>query len=364
LSGHDNHTDLPRGRAPDRARRAPGGAFTTWAGSALAAVLLFGVVALGGCGGRRTVLATGCSTGDQVPAAVRAAIERAAGDFYDRARRGEWHAIYENVAPAVRTGTTEDRFTTPLTRVTERGGFPSELHTESLRVVKFGDGFPYTPHVSCPTPGEDDPTTLLLTRFPVQASLVQTGMQGGERFYYSTLWFQTDGGWKLATFFTKPATIAGRDWRAYDQEAGAQKLAQNLRNAALLYNVAIDLSVPAAWVKPGAVEELQRRQRRISVEGLPSGRIMPWFDPPDTFLVRSVGYTIQPSGLGLIVQYPVRASIADTVAQAAYADRMAAYMRRAFPEYKAEFQTLTLLGYEPKDQSLTWSRTQPLAETR
>jgi hypothetical protein len=330
----------------------------------LAAVLLAAAVAVGGCGRGETTLAAGCYAGNRVPGAIRNTIEQASQDFFARARRGEWHAIYENAASDARKGATEGRFTAPLARVVESRGFPADLKTESLRVVRFGEGFPYTSHVSCPSPGEEDPTTLILTDRPVQASLIQTGERGGERFYYSTLWFREGGQWKLAAFFSKPATIDGKGWRVYEREAGKQRLASHLRNAALLYNVAIDLSVPAAWVKPGAVTSLQRQQHRISVEGLPSGRVLPWFAPSDTFLVRTVGYTIQPSGLGLIVQYPVRASIADTAAQAAYADRMLNYMRQAFPEYREEFHTITFLGYDPKDQQKTWSRTQPLGEAQ
>ncbi len=319
-----------------------------------------GVLLAAGCGPRAR-LQDGCNRGDEVPRQVREQVLSAAEAFYTRLHAGDWKAIYENAAGAVQRQRSPQEFIGPIARVAGQLGVPGNLATQSLDVIRFGPNFPHAARVSCTAAGDARPTVYLLTDHPLQASLVQTGEQAGETFYYSTLWYGGDDGtWKLAAFFAKPATVYGKDWKGYESEASDQKLAAHLRNAALLYNVAIDLAVPAAWVKPASVDELQREQRRISVDRLPGGRVDAWPAPPDTFKVFTVGYTIREGGLGLIFRYQTPAAPADSAAQAAYGKKLLAYIEREFPEYPAVFHSVTLQAASPGDRKLQWYGTYPL----
>ncbi len=315
---------------------------------------------LAGCGKGPAELPEGCAFGEDVPASVRSAVEDAASRFYEHARKGEAQAIYEEAAPVVREKNSPEQFLAPIAHTARQLGFPP-LTTRSLATIRFGGQTPYQHRLECNEPGKEALTTFLLLDHPEQASLVQVGDVGGETFNYSTVWFREEGGgWRIAAFFVRPATIFGKGSAAYAEEAAAQREQGNLRNAALLYNIAIDLAVPAVWIKPAEVEILQRQQRRITVSDLPADRLVVWAAPPDSFRVYSIAYTILSDGLGLLVRYEAPGAMSDTLAQAAYGDRLVRYMEKKFPEYRSVFRYLGLEGREGRDRDKVWMRTYPL----
>ena len=324
-----------------------------------AAVLTVGW-ALAGCGGgnadSQQALADGCYSGAAVPASMRTAVEAEAGRFYAAVRAGDAAGVLALTAQAVKNQGGEERFLTSIQRIIAALGLPEDFSTASVAYVKFGPGNPYTQRVQCTVPGTEDPLELLLTNHPEQVSTVQSGKVGGEVFFYSTLWFKEAEGWRLATFFAKPATLYGKDWQAYAEQASSERLAKHQRNAALLYNVALDLVVPTAWVKPPEVAELQREQRRIMVTGLPKGKLDAWPVEPDTVFVREVGYGIRSDALGLVVAYNARGAVADTTFQKADAERIRAYMATKYPEYAGVFGWLTLRAVDPEQPESEWTR--------
>jgi hypothetical protein len=323
----------------------------------LAAAMLW-VVA--GCGRGGADLPEGCSIDDAVPGAVRAAVEQAAARYYDHARKGEGKEIFEEAAALVRERNSPDQFLAPIARVAREIGFPP-LTTRSIATVRFGETTPYQSRLDCSAPGSDAVTTFLLPDVPVQASLIQVGQAAGETFYYSTVWFrEPDGAWRLGAIFTKPATIFGKGTAEYAEEAAAQRSEGHLRNAALLYNVAIDLAVPAAWIKPAAVDELQRQQRRITVDRLPSDRLDPWAAEPDTFAVYSVGYAVFGDALGVAIRYESKGAVSDTLSQKAYGDRLMRYVSAEFPEYREVFRHVALEAHERGDKTKVWRHSYPL----
>lgn len=325
------------------------------------AAMLFAVaLTLVGCGRSVPEIPEGCFTDAAVAPEVRQGVEKAASVFLDLARQGAWQAIWDEAATAARESSTQEQFIGSIQRTGQMIGFPPSVETVSLATVRFGESFPPQDKVVHQIAGDENPLTLLLTDHPVQASLVQKSVSGPESFYFATLWFLEDGRWKLAAFFAKPASAYGRDWESYAEEAAAQRLAGHLRNAAILYNLAIDLVVPAAWIKPPEVERLQKIQKRISVDRLPAGRINPWPDPPDTFKVISVQYNILPSALGLLVGFESPVAVTDTLGQAAYAAKLYRYVEAEFPEYPEVFTTVTLQAYDPATHRPFWVRNYPL----
>lgn len=328
-----------------------------WIRGLFAAAMLWAAV---GCGRGAADIPEGCSLDDAVPAEARAAVEQAATRFFEHARKGEGQAIYEEAAALVRERNSPDQFLAPIAQVAREIGFPP-LTTRSIAVVRFGETTPYQSRLECSVPGSEAVTTLLLPDFPVQASLIQVGEASGETFYFSTVWFrEPDGAWRIGAFFTKPATVFAKGTAEYAEEAAAQRAEGHLRNAALLYNVAIDLVVPAAWIKPAAVDDLQRQQKRITVDRLPSDRLDPWAATPDTFNVYSVGYAIFGDGLGVAIRYETEGAVSDTLSQKAYADRLMRYVRAEFPEYPLVFRHVALDAHEQGDRSKVWRRTYPL----
>lgn len=321
------------------------------------AVWLAVAAGLWGCGTR---IPEGCSTGDAVPSGVRRGVVKAAGLLYDRVRSGKWQEIYTEAAKAVREEQTPQEFLPPLAQVAGMVGVPEDLTVRQIALVHF-EG-PALSHVECTEEGEANPITFLLTDFPTQASLVQAGEVGGETYLYSTLWYREDGDWRLASFYLKPGTWDGKDWRAYAKEASDQRLAGHSRNAALLYNVVLDLLVPNIWTQPPNLEEIRREQGRINVTHLPVGRVDPWPAGADTFQVQTMGYTFIPKDLALLVRYVAQGAVDDTTAQKAYADRLASYIRENFPEYAEVFGAYSLVAVDAHDPKRTWNRLYPVRE--
>jgi hypothetical protein len=342
----------------ERARGAAAGDARGWAVRAAAAAIaiLAAAAILGGCGRGGGEIPVGCARGDAVPGPVREAVVRAAGTFYSRAEAGNWRGVYGDAASTLRAQQTEERFSAPMAQVFQQLGPIPRLEVEALTVIRFGDGFPHLPQVECPGSGDSPPVTFLLSDYPVQASLVERGTLHGDAFYFSTLWELEGSEWKLAAFFLKPAALFGKSSSAYAKQASAEREAGDVRNAALLYNVAIDLAVPNAWTRPGEVDDLRRKQSRLSVTQLPVGKVEPWPDTPDTFQVQQVGYTVLASGLGIMVRWVPGETLADTTALVPRADRLRDYVVSNFPEYGRVFSGLVLQAEDPSDPSRTWNR--------
>lgn len=313
------------------------------AGGVLTASLL-----AAGCGGDSGGLEPGCYSGDAVPAPVRENIETAAARLYDRVRTGNLQAVYEDAASLVRDQRTQDEFLQPIVRSVRSLGLPQDLEIERIHVLRFGSSFPYRKEVQCHAEG-DEPTIFTVNDFPVQASLVQESRTGKERLYYSTLWNREEGVWRLAAFLVKLASIRGEGWEHYAEEAAAQKKKGNDRNAALLYNVAIDLLVANPWTKPPQVGKLQVEQRRISVSNLPVNQIDPWPAGADTFRVFHAGYTVDGGQLALMLRYQSPHAMQDSVEVKAYSQKLRNYVAAHFPEYPEVFPRLVLVASDPQD---------------
>ena len=325
--------------------------------------LFLALVALLGCGGSATV-EEGCYVDERVPKAVREELAASALLFYDRIRAQDWQAIYDNASSAVRRGSTSEEFLGSIARAVSSIGLPAELATRSVSLVKFGAGFPYQRRVSCRVEGKEDPLVLLLNDHPEQGSLVQVGTGTKDAFFYSTLWLREEGEWHLGVFFVKPATLHGKDANDYAEEAAVQEAKENLRNAALLYNVALDLAVPTAWMKPPEIDELQRAQRRLQVMNLPAGEslIDVWGADPDTFQVARVSYAVRGDELGLVVRYLSQGAIEDTTFQDGRARELVEVMRADFPEYLEVFSSVTVQAYDAEGRA--WHHADPFRSGR
>jgi len=323
-------------------------------------LILLALSVLSGCARKGPMdLSEGCASGKDVPKTVQSALESAAQEFYQRAGRNDWSGIYEHAAEAAKKQVSRQDFYAPLTRIFRELGVPSNAETQSITVVKFGEKFKYVRKVACGDP--DQPLTVIVSDTPLQASLVQLVPVGPEHFYFSTLWYGEEGQWRLAALFAKPATLQGRDWRSFQQQAQAEDKAGNKRNAALLYNAAIDLVLPNAWTEPPDVKDLEREQSRISVSDLPKqNAAVAWYVAPDSIRVHSIAYSAVQNDLVLVVSYETLAALADTVAQMRDANRLRAYINQNFPEYEKVFPLLAVEAFDPAHPEQRWSKVGPL----
>jgi hypothetical protein len=324
---------------------------------------LLGIAILAGCGkDRGSEVAVGCWTEGDVPPAVRAEIQAASDSVFARLARGAWDEVYTGTASKVQSKGDREAFLNPLQRALAQIGFPEERETVSLSVVRFGAEFPPTSPVPCAVEGKEDPRRLLLDSYPTQASLVQRATLGNEKFYFSTLWHLEEGTWRLAAFFAKPATFQGKDWQEYAEEAAGERLAERMRNSALLYNLAIDLVLPNGWTQPSDLRDLQRKQGRLRVSAVPTGTPEAWPAAADTFHVFSLTYGVGRQRPGLVVRHLATASLGDTTAQRRKADHLFSYMESNFPEYEEVFDLVTLVAVDSTSGEV-WFKAYPLGES-
>jgi len=327
------------------------------------AIAALGIVLLGGCGTDRGAdLTEGCWTEGSVPPAVRTAVETAADSLFALLARGEWAEVYASTASEVKATSSPEKFLTPLQGALGRFGLPLEREFVSLSVVRFGADFPPSSPVSCAVEGKEEPRRLLLGSFPTQASLVERATLGKEQFYFSTLWNEEDGGWRLAAFFAKPATFQGKTWQEYAEEAAGERLAERMRNSALLYNLAIDLVLPNAWTQPPELADLRRKQGRLRVSAIPTGTPENWPAGADTFRVLSLTYGLGRERPGIVVRHQARAALDDTTAQRRAADHLFSLIRTNFPEYEEVFDLVTLVAVDSTSGEI-WYRTYPLEKS-
>jgi hypothetical protein len=292
---------------------------------------------------------------------VRAEIQAASESVFALLARGAWEEVYAGTASEVRAGSKPEAFLTPLQRALAQIGFPKERETVSLSVVRFGAEFPPTSPVPCGVEGKEDPRRLLLGSYPTQASLVERATLGNEEFFFSTLWHLEDGAWRLAAFFAKPATFQGKDWQEYAEEAAGERLAERVRNSALLYNLAIDLVLPNGWTQPSDLRELQRKQGRLRVSSIPTRTPEVWAAAADTFHVFSLTYGVGRQRPGLVVRHLATASIGDTTTQRRTADHLFSYVETKFPEYEEVFDLVTIIAVDSTSGEV-WFKAYPLGE--
>jgi hypothetical protein len=320
------------------------------------AVLL--AVFLGGCQ-RGPQLEPGVSRGDAVPAEVRVQVETAARELRARIREDRWEEIYAEASNLARTGQDAGTLVAPMARALETLGLPEPRATVDLVAVRFGPLFLHDDQVEVPVPGGEGIDLFNFPDHPMAASLVEEAEVGGERVVNGTQWLWEDGAWRMSGFSVRRSTYLGADWRAVEAAAAEDRLAKRNRNAALLYNLALDLAVPAPWIKPWTVEELTRKQRRISVSHLPADRLDPWPAPPDTFRVFSMDAVMMPERPGLLVKLEAVRDPGDTTFQRSYGERLVRYLAAEYPEYAVRFGTVTVQAVNRADRR-TWSGVYPL----
>lgn len=298
-----------------------------------------------GCGGGGDVdLGPGTYTDGQVPSGAVKSLEGAAATLYERIQAGDWDAIYLESSSLVQERLSRTQFVTPLLMLTERLGSPTSPSLSEVNIVHFGEGFPHVPRVPCPVDGAEDPRRLLLGPHPYQASLVHIDEVGTEQFFFSSIWHREEGEWRLATYFVKPASVSGMNWSEAQAAADRERVDEHSRNAALLYNLAIDLAYPNGWTIPEVFDGLRRRQDRIRVDYLPNGSERDtWpYGGGKTFRVNWVNYTIYDGDLAVAFNYVPRVDLADSLAQAAYAETFFEFVEEKFPEYPALFPAAVL----------------------
>lgn len=333
-------------------RRPPAGA--RWL------LLLAATATFAGCS-RKPAYPPGCYLNGSVHPATRRELESAAGRFYDLLRSRRYEDAWSGSSAQLRARVDKTQVALTWTSLAEILTVPQRLATEEIAVVVIAEGARGPQELQCTDPAD---TTggrrMMTTDQPFQAYLIQSAAVRNTVYNYASIWYFEAGGWKLAAVGARPRTAQGHDWRHYLEVTHEQRAKKNLRNAALLYNLTMDLLVPAPWVRPDQLEKLEREQRRLMVEDLPRGRVMTWVAADSTvFHPYQVGYDLTAQGLAVKFLYEVPAP-ADTSLVERQAARLADFIRQSFPEYQEVFSTIWLQATTRVDHQPVWEGTFPL----
>lgn len=332
----------------------------------IAALATFsGIAALAtisGCSGRPTY-EPGCYLNSAVKGATRRDLEAAAERFYGQLRSHAYEEAYAEASEALRTRVDKAQVAQAWTTISENLTIPQAIRTEEIAVAVFPPGTRGPQEISCIDPADAaGARSMLTTDQPYQAYLIQSADVIGTTFNFASVWYLEDNKWKLATFGVKARRQMGRDWTYYRDQARAELARGNVRNSALLYNLAMDLLVPAPWVKPAALDTLMKEQRRIHVDNLPAGRKLEWIARDGTvFNPYMVKYDIVNGAMILRIEYEVPTPI-DTTQVAEKAPLLAEFIRTTFPEYQEIFPSVALDATTPLRHDPVWSGIFPLRQ--
>ena len=328
-------------------------------GAALAVGLVLAAV-LAGCDASPGYK-PGCYMNSAVRPDTKARLEAGADRFYGLLRAHLYDAAFDEASEQLRAHDSRDRMTDAWAHMAEVLSIPNGLKTEEIVVAVFPKETRGPQQLDCADPS--DPTgnrKLLTTDQPYQAYLIQTGQVAGQTYNFGSVWFFENGKlpgqgvWRLSSVGVRPRLALGRDWSYWHEQAMEQKAKGNARNAALLYNLAMDLVVPAPWVRPAGLDSLIAEQRKIHANDLPFGRVLHWkhssgveFEP---YLASA---EIGANGLIFMLNYEVPAS-ADTALVEQQAPLLADFIRTTFPEYPEVFHEMGLQAMTRTDHVPVW----------
>lgn len=330
--------------------------------SPLPALLLAAVVAalLPGCSGKPDYK-PGCYLNRAVHAATRRQILGAAERFYDLIRAAKYEQAWSEASEQFQTRMNVENATVAWTSLGQILTVPKDLKTEEIAVAVFPEGTRGPQELQCTDPADSTGgRRMMTTDQPFQAYLIQSAQVRNTVYNYASIWYFEGNRWKMAVVGAKPQTIMGHDWRYYHQLAKDQKAKKNMRNAALLYKMAMDILVPAPWVRPDMLDQLAAEQRKVAAADLPRGGIQSWVAADSTvFRPYQAAYDLTAQGIAFKLFYEVPAT-ADTALVQRQAAVLAEFIRASFPEYREVFTTIWLQATTEVDHQPVWEGTFPL----
>lgn len=321
---------------------------------------LVATVVLAGCGGAPK-FEPGCYLNGAVPARTRRGVESAAERFYSLLRATSYDQAWTEGSAQLHSKFRREDLTRSWASIAEVLTIPTRMTTEELAIVSVAPGKRGPQEFTCSDPADTSGgRRMVVTDQPLQAYLVQSGLAHGIRYNFASILFYEEGHWKVSSFGAQAREIGGHDWRWWWTTARAEKEAGRRRNAALLYNLAMDLCAPAPWIRPEVISVMTREQKKIHVEHLPYNRKESWVTADSTvFWPYRSAYELVEGGLAVKFFYEVPEPI-DSLRVVSDAPKMADFVRTEFPEYNQIFREVRLEAVTPVDHRPIWSGRFPL----
>lgn len=180
------------------------------------------------------------------------------------------------------------------------------------------------------------------------AMLHATGVEHPQQV---SLILQKDGtGWKLAGFFARPMTLAGKDGIWYWAQARQYALKQDKFAAYFYYQTAAFLLTPVDFISSNNLEKLLKEELAVTPTGLPGADPMKLESASGkTFMITGLRTDVFSGQLDLVVNYQTQ-STADPVATRQEIMEVNKALLAAHPAFRQAFHGLWVHAEAPNQQ--------------
>ncbi|HWX56442.1 MAG TPA: hypothetical protein VN176_17790 [Verrucomicrobiae bacterium] len=290
-----------------------------------------------------------CQSGDEIPAAVRTAIEDLAHRTFEQASFGDFEAIRANLSPAVKAS-----FDSIAAAVRDNQPAFAGANRQVRISFLLDTGAAPSPdgRFYCGVFGATGATGSS-AEFDIPGlsagkyAIVIQDLTGSKGPYAFTTIFQDAGGWKLAGFYIRPETAAGHDGLWYLARAREFKTKGQVHNAWFYYWTSWDLMAPVTFMDTKLLSRITQEANAAQPNDVPiAGNAVNYSAQGKTYKITDISAWRLPAGLDLSVRYSV-ASTADFAATQADARALADALVAQYPEYKDAFNTVWVHAIDP-----------------
>ena len=288
---------------------------------------------------------TSCSTGDEVNAATRANIERAAQQLTGYATQGDLFNLRQNsiASLAGSFGGIENlisEYKPNLAGATAK--------TRGLYLLEAKGSQPLeTAEFFCGIMNSPEATGFNLNGLPPgEYALVIEDLTSPKMPFILTQILKNEGSWKLAGFYLKPAQLGGHDAAWFLEKAREYKARGETHNAWFYYLAAWDMTSPVEFMSTRPLDKLVDEMAQVRPNDLPFTGPSDLAGNGKTFKVTYISMVPVGNDLYLLVKYQ-SSDVSNT--QQAYADNMAVIkaVTTRYPEYREAFTGVVARATEP-----------------
>ena len=288
-----------------------------------------------------------CTTSADMDPATRAAVERAARNYYRMAAAGD-SASLRQAAVAALTADFAPVETAMQMHQAIFAAAPLPLLQAEYLLEAEGTAPQERAEFYCgvwSTPGF---TLFVLNNLaPGRYAVVVLEAQSGKIAYRLALVLaEQQQAWKLAGFYVRPAEIAGHNATYYLEMARSYKSRKEFRNAWFYYLTARELLMLVPFMSNQQLEQMAGEMTGLPPQGLPVEKSVDFLAGAKVFKVAQVYVVEDDDGLQLVLQHQV-ADASKTGPN--YADNLALIRAwvATYPEYREAFTAVVARATDP-----------------
>jgi hypothetical protein len=287
---------------------------------------------------------TSCSTGDEIDAATRANVERAAQQIGNYTVQGDLFNLRQGSVGSLASsfGGIEaliSQYKPDLAGAAAKTRGIYLLQAKGAQPLETAEFF-------CGIMNSPDATGFNISNLPPgQYAIVIQDITGPKPFMLTQI-LNNEGAWKLAGFYLKPAQIAGHDANWFLQKARDFKARSETHNAWFYYLAAWDVTSPVDFMSTRPLDKLVDEMAQVRPNDLPFTGPIDLVGPGKTYKVTYVSMVPVGNDLYLLVKFQ-SPDVSNT--QQAYADNMSVIKAETtrYPEYRDAFTGVVARATEP-----------------